>query len=189
MLNPVNLSCLVSLSLYLIFHADDSFRDFIADRIINPEKSSSLSVSLSHLSCPWFLQGPLADRTLNPCLSVSLPHFSCRWFLQGPLPDRMLGPEKHSCPVSLSLYLTFRAAGPFRDPPGRPHAQSSKNLLVLSLCLSAPVPLVPTGTPWQSACSLLNPEKPSCPVSLSLYLTFRAAGSFRDPLAERMLIV
>ncbi len=49
------------------------------------------------------------------------------------------------------------------------------------------MPLVPTGTPCQNARSLVNPEKPSCPVSVSLYLTFRAAGSFRDPLAERML--
>ncbi len=47
------------------------------------------------------------------------------------------------------------------------------------------MPLVPSGTPL--ADRMLNPEKPSCPVSLSLYLTFRAAGSFRDPLAERML--
>ncbi len=122
-------------------------------------------------------------KTFLSCLSVSLP--SCRWFLQGPLADRTLNPEKLSCLVSLSLCLRAAALVP-SGTPGRSHAQSwkaflpyifvslslcllascsfrdpwqtarsiLKNLPVLSLCLSISpfVPLVPSGTPWQSAC-------------------------------------
>ncbi len=138
------------------------------------------------------------------CLFVSRSHLSCRRFLQGPHSRPNPQSWKTLLPCSLSLYLTFRAAGSFRDPladhmlnPEKPSCPVS-----LSLCLSASLPLVPSGTPgrphaqsWQAFLSCLSvsrshlscrrflqrphsrpnphPEKSSCLVSLSLNLTYR----------------
>ncbi len=127
MLNPVKPSCLVSLSLDLIFHADDSFWDLMADSTLNPEKA--------------FL-------VLSLCLSISsfMPTIpsGTSWQTEPSILKNL--------PV-LSLYLTFRAAGSFR------HLLADRKL---------------------------NPEKPSCLVSLSLCPC--AASSYRNTLAERMLI-
>ncbi len=112
------------------------------------------------------------------------------------------------CPFSLSLYLTFRAAGSFRDP-WQTARSILKNLLVLSLSLPTLVPLVPSETPWKTEPSILTsllvlsrclsapvplvpsgtdltltPENLSCPVSLS-HLSSR--WFLQGPLADRTL--